>query len=1341
MAWLLLWLGVGTMAWAGPPEDGETQTQTQPEPEADFESEFAPPDVVMPEPTPPPSDIEGILGIDVDPSLIRPGAGIATETETESETDTNTDLEGETDTEPERDVPIPRPTEVPVPDEVDLTDPLGPIEAMLDGLAEQPGVFVGHRTRTTDALRGETLSVDITGAPGDLLQYVLEAVALDGYQLLLEPVAAGRFQLIALQARTSEGQGVALVLSEDPTIEGVFREGETADALAKLVALPKGGVLRISVTRELERLGYRTSFRATGPGTIALSIRLGRAIRRVEVHGYVPLSEREVRRVLSLDSRPGSLARGGCTDNKKVLETRPDPCAEGDLACQAWREAEVERLERYLFDEGYLKATAELSLECGRPGTTRARKLRAAQEVVLHVYLDKGPAYRVRAMKVTGNLSTQDQRWIRRVFRPTVGPFIPIPKRVTRRHIEQARERVAREYAQPRSGPGRGTRRQLELPYPGVVVDTNFDRLEPESLPAGRELPLEVDVQLGEGVQTEFSGNDHIGAGRLRGELQLWDRREPATSTTALRESENLRAYYQSRGFLLAEVTGDRQDYGSLKKLRFEIREGPKVRIRDVTLVRPPDVPEPVMDFIEDSWRSERQVAPRGSFIDSEARSDLATVLAAYNEQGYLCATARMRVAFWPEGLSEPGANAAIDPLTEIAEPGQPSWLERGMDARGLAAIRQNNRASLYVVIEVVPGPRVMTSGRESVRYLEEPIPPSREIRYLPESPSGGEWGLPRILRDGPLRRPDDERAGGIPLRLTLARETERDIAKRYRTSEYPVADAEVRWKMATPDGASVSVASAERLTDPSVGLCKIYGADKVALVDTELSVYEGPKGQFGTLLVRGNFKTRSRLILRERPWREGDPYDATKVDELRRRVEGIGVTESVVIDEHHVGCEWDDSGPCVVHHVVTIVESKDRSLDLAWGFGAATLDPLYAFVRPTFPNIGGFGWDLSLEAHVGTNLPRLNQRFCGGEDCYERSARASFVHRRIFGLDPTAEISGQIQRRVTPARGQIDSALGQARLAWPFHFDRSRVRARAGRRERSRIYDDELRIYAGYLIQVANISKDVAKTSLGVIEACGTGQNQDCRPPDRGEAIVPDVTAGGIAGMVWERVDNPFNPSDGVIGSFDGMIASPWLGGRDWWMRGELSFRHFIPIPRTDDRLNFRYSLRYGHAIPLPTFPGATTTSIPEVWRYFGGGTIDLGVRGIEPQTMLVDIEEIPGPYGSVRLRPLAQGGHIRALGTAALQFVSVPNFLGGKLAHSVFMDLGVLTQNWSQVRVGRDLRRSVGVNFIKWDINIVTVSLGYAVLIPDAIWPGGNVRPTDDRNGRFVFDVGATF
>jgi len=612
-----------------------------------------------------------------------------------------------------------------------------------------------------------------------------------------------------------------------------------------------------------------------------------------------------------------------------------------------------------------------------------------------------------------------------------------------------------------------------------------------------------------------------------------------------------------------------------------------------------------------------------------------------------------------------------------------------------------------------------VTSEIEEILYLDQPIPGSRETEGLPFSEQGA-WGQRRMLRGGPLRRPGANEPSDVPIFLTLDRDIEHNIVRRYRASGYPVADVELRWRYTDKQGQVHRVAQADRLASPEVGLCTDLANQPGAPVDVELAVYEGRMGRFGTTLVRGNFKTRLRPLRREKTWDEGDLYDRRQVDKARRHLEGMGVTEAVQIRERGIGCNLgDDEEECVVHHVVTVTESKDRSLDVTGGIGGATLDPLYVFLRPTLPNMLGTAWDLQLDGHYG--FGNVSGTFCGEENCYERSGRASLVRRRIFASPLTFDLTGQIQQRVTPARGEIDSALGQLRLTLPI--------------------GDEWRVYAGYLAQIANISKDVVKPILGGEQGCTNADFNDdlCRPPNRGEAIVPDRTGAIQAGAVWQRVDNPFNPYEGFILTLDGLLATPSLGN-DWWVRADVGWQHFIPIPRTNQRLSFRYSLRYGHAMPLPGLAGSTS-SVPEVWRYFGGGTTDLGIRGIQPQTMLVDIEEIQGPYGSARLKSTAQGGHIRALGTVALQVVSVQSFLGGKLAHSGFVDFGVLTQRWSQVHPGRDLRRSFGFNFLKWDIRIVTVSVGYAVLVPDWLIPGGNVRATDDRSGRFVFDVGATF
>jgi outer membrane protein assembly factor BamA len=521
-------------------------------------------------------------------------------------------------------------------------------------------------------------------------------------------------------------------------------------------------------------------------------------------------------------------------------------------------------------------------------------------------------------------------------------------------------------------------------------------------------------------------------------------------------------------------------------------------------------------------------------------------------------------------------------------------------------------------------------------------------------------------------------------------------------------------------------VPGAHRLADPDIGMCQAYTSGTAVEVETELSVYEGRRGTFGDTLLRGNFKTRGWALRRQFEYKSGDVYDRSRTDATLTNIEGLGVSESVEVTPYPVDCELETDAPnpnqCVVHHVLEMREAKDVAMNISGGLGFATLDPIYLFLNPRFPNMWGTAWDFEVLGHYGFNtqsvpagVPFLGD--CAGQACYERSVRGNLIRPRIFGTRFTLDVGGTYQLRLTPARGRIESAIGTLNFSAPIN--------------------NRLQIFFGYLIQRANISQDVVKPAF------------DPSVPDRGsppgvinrrDAIVADRTAGLRVGLTYNNTENPFNPDKGVIASADALFASPIFGGIDWFVRLDAGFQHFIPIPRTDNRLNFRYSLRYGQAIPLPGLPITDTRSVPEVWRYFGGGTVDLGVRGLLPETMLVDIEEVDEGAGVTRLHYTAQGGHIRALATIALQVVTVKDFLGGSIAQSLFFDFGVLAQKWSQLQFSRDFRRSVGVNFVKWDIKFVTLALGYAVLIPNAIAPG-NVKPIDDRNGRFIFDVGITF
>jgi outer membrane protein assembly factor BamA len=774
-------------------------------------------------------------------------------------------------------------------------------------------------------------------------------------------------------------------------------------------------------------------------------------------------------------------------------------------------------------------------------------------------------------------------------------------------------------------------------------------------------------------------------------------------------------------------VRGRYEEFGSKAPgaLYFQIEEGPVVKIRAVDQVITKGVPPRIAAEIGRQFDGERKLKRRGAFTEAYVVDDLTALLGRYQERGYLCAQASVRVAFFPEGLDTPGEHAEVDVATILRRDPGPSWAERDFDPAGLRAIKKQRHANLYVRITIDPGPRVFTARREEqVRYLDVPIPGDRNIADLPVH-ALGEWGGRRIFADTPLRRAGDTRPGGVALTPSLDRDAEQVIVDRYRDSGFPLADVELRWLYTDPATREVkAVPGARRLADPDIGMCRAYQSGSAVEVDTELSVYEGKRGSFGDTLLRGNFKTRDWVLRRQFTFRQGGVYNRAAAEASRANIEGLGLSESVEVTPYPVGCELDSKvDRCTVHQVVELRESKDYALKLSGGIGFATLDPFYVFLNPKFHNVWGTGWDFEALGHYGFNtsgvpagVPFLGD--CAGQQCYERSARGNLTRARIFASRLTLDIGGQYQVRLTPARGRIESAIGTLTFSAPL--------------------TRRLNLFFGYLIQRANISQDVVKPAFDPSVPGGDA------PPgivNRRDAIVADRTGALQAGLTYTNVeDNPFNPEDGIIASADFKFASPYLGGIDWFLRTDLAFQHFIPIPRTQGRLNFRYSLRYGQAIPLPGLPGTDTTSVPEVWRYFGGGTVDLGIRGILPETMLVDIETVDQGAGVQRLHYTAQGGHIRALGTIALQVVSLQNFLGGKIAHSLFFDFGVLTQKWSQVQFSRDFRRSVGVNFLKFDIKIVTLALGYAVLLPNAIAPG-NVKPIDDRNGRFIFDVGITF
>lgn len=1075
------------------------------------------------------------------------------------------------------------------------------------------------------------------------------------------------------------------------------------------------------VQLRLETLGYSYYWQALGMGRMRLVLEAGHKIRRIKFHGHFPLSARELRSEIPQSAQIGRLSPLLCEEElasprrgargRKARKQRLQqlPCAQDDIACHQWRLEVIESLQNYLQSRGYLDATVQVSLQCNA-GQDQAQ---------LHLWLDRGPLYRIDSSKIrlrgdAAKLPDFVQRQIEREFLPlriNLGRNV-LPNVYNQRRLDGIKERIRLRLSEPDRSFG-SYFRPGQRPYPNAAVDIKvLPNKGKKGTRASRRLAVDVDIDLGEALQVQFAPRFtpeltyrplSIRRPVLLRQLQLFSRREAPSAVIAQAEASKLRAFLQSRGFPLAEVQGEYQDFQSLQRLRFEIDEGPTATIQSISVHSSDNVPPKLARQLNAEWRRDRKLNRRGYFSDNEALQDLGLLTELYRNAGYPCANAYVKLAFWPKGLTTSGAFAAISASSLLQGGGGTALWPTDLDESGLEAIRSLERTKIYLEFNIVAGPRLLVADVPPPKFVS--APPSVAGIRDDLITTKGRWGPRRILYKTPLGPEEHDPSTPIPVNTDLQRNTENAITQKYQEAGHPLAETRLKWKVILdPDQPAITVRELRELADPETGICNAYYLPETIPAEAEIYVYEGGRGKFGDTVFRGNFKTRTRTLEKELLYRSDQPYTRSAVERSVQGIESLGVTRAVGTTPFPIGCTEAGARDCEVHHAFEIREASDLFMDVRYGLGAATLNPLYVFIQPTFPNLAGTAWRLRLDGSYGFDLVgnRNNIDICDRAQCFERRAGGEFSRAHLPGMNVGVQLGGQYQRRMTPARGEVITINATGRLNW---------RLRNG-----------LAFYTGYRFQRANLSEDMVKPIGG---SSGTWVN-------RAYAVVRDNTGLIEGGLQYNRLDNPFNPSRGYLINVDLAQASRWLGGGDWWSKIDISWQHFIPLNRLSPRLSLRYALRYGQIFP---FRFLDTQTAPKIWRYYGGGSFDLGIRGIQPETLLADVEEIPAAFGPSTLRIRAQGGHLRLLGTFALQWVSVRDLFGGKLAHSIFYDSGYLLQDFQNAHWGRDYRHSVGVNALKFDINLATLALGYAVLLPP------NRRVFDDRNGRFVFDVGITF
>lgn len=430
----------------------------------------------------------------------------------------------------------------------------------------------------------------------------------------------------------------------DP-LPDVLISGKLLDTAKKLRSalglergMPPGKKSEERVLRYLDSLGYKARLQRSG-GKVVIHLAPHRVIRKIFIKGNWPIFEEEFLRRLRF--RPGQRL------------------PEGDAYVKA-KERQEERMKAFLSREGYFDGHLRIY---DKPTSV-------PHEVNLEVRVLKGKRYKVGAVKVErvdttmGSLGAGKQ-----VKRPLAISNAAIGKMFYQKLLfyKQAfsTERFKDDVADL-------IKRFHKLEYPGVRIRESF-KVDRKQSP-DEAVRISLRIQQRKKVLVYYLGNSYLKKSQLDKVLTIFE--EGTYDDYELRQSARaIRRLYQSKGYLqvrvhFARVVGERAD-----RVTFHIVEGPRFRVKEVTVAGNRSVPTkqllkvirtrtfPFLGYIG--------LGEGGYITDLQLKQDVERIRDLYREHGFPRAKVMGELAPHRELLGKPGALAAAVGSAAAAEDGR----------------------------------------------------------------------------------------------------------------------------------------------------------------------------------------------------------------------------------------------------------------------------------------------------------------------------------------------------------------------------------------------------------------------------------------------------------------------------------------------------------------------------------------------------------------------------------------------------------------------------------------------------------------------------------------------
>jgi len=317
--------------------------------------------------------------------------------------------------------------------------------------------------------------------------------------------------------------------------------------------------------------------------------------------------------------------------------------------------------------------------------------------------------------------------------------------------------------------------------------------------------------------------------------------------------------------------------------------------------------------------------------------------------------------------------------------------------------------------------------------------------------------------------------------------------------------------------------------------------------IDVTFSIIENEIAYVERIDIKGNIKTKDKVIRRELRIYPGDKFEGEKIKKSRQRLENLGFFEEIRFDSQ------PGSRPNWENLIVDVKEAKTGYI--SFGGGYSTVDEFVGFVEwrqrnfdyKNWSTFTGGGQDLSLMASMGSLTERYD---------------VSFTNPWIFDRPISFGFEGYKREH------ERDEDVGYA-----YEED-----IRGGALKLGREFSDRLKGQVGYRFERVEI-RDVAADATQAL---------------RDEEGINDLSSVELD-LIFDTRDNIFSPSEGIyLGNFC-QVTGGFLGGEKDFMRFSSMLSLYFPLIKKSV-LEFRFHL--GVAEPFDD-----TDKVPIYKRFFAGG------------------------------------------------------------------------------------------------------------------------------------------